>query len=277
MLTADSSVYDIVRQKSAEQSAKYIKLYGAALELMMLSEPVASNQIASLCSKNRINVGDSTYFLPGWNPQRLRSANCFSTAAEMYQKANVYLVQERLRALLTECVAQQTNRSSSSKSSVSKNKMFWLASETSAFVHGTKRAGIFDVLNPKVSAAEIVNRSTSLTEAVRVYNPMFIKGFFRCYEKALFNVEPGFEQFDLQPCLDIVRGGLVCETLQVLSDCLAFLFSEPSITVVRIKNRLAKATDAGWADVMVNFVFSDMTEGKEGNMVVGEIQVRRFD
>ena len=211
-------MYEVIQKKIAEKSVRYLKLYSAALELMMLSEPVVSTQITALCAKGRVEIEDSMFFLPNWNPDRLRHANCFSNAREMYEKGKIHVVQARLRELLSGFL----RRLGYSSSSTSTSPFTWLTG-----IHKNGSSAPSD-------SADLVHRPGSgLSEDVRLYEPMLVKGLFRCYEKMLFCVEPGFEQFDLQPCLDVVRGALVCHTLQAFHDCLESLLAEPTIEVVR--------------------------------------------
>lgn len=94
------SLFEATKQKTALKIAKYGKLYGAALELMTIAEPVVAQAIDRLCAKDRTAVGESTFFLPGWTADRLRKANCFHSARELYVKGHVVVVQKKLVALL---------------------------------------------------------------------------------------------------------------------------------------------------------------------------------
>ena len=86
------------------------------------------------------------------------------------------------------------------------------------------------------------------------------KSIFRCYEKTAFKVEEGFQRFDLRPLLDIVRASIVCTSLRALRQALRVLCQNKAIVLVRVKDRITQPTEAGWADILINFYFVEMKE-----------------
>jgi hypothetical protein len=83
-----------------------------------------------------------------------------------------------------------------------------------------------------------------------------LKHVFRVLQKHALRVDGGAPTHFETAC-DIVRGSIVCgsmgELLRVLRALLA-LQAEGRIVIVRIKDRFAHPTAAGWADAMINFV-----------------------
>ena len=56
---------------------------------------------------------------------------------------------------------------------------------------------------------------------------------------------------------DLVRGGIIHETMGGLCRVLDYFHKSDAVTVVRIKNRFETPSDAGWTDCMLNFYFRD--------------------
>jgi hypothetical protein len=57
--------------------------------------------------------------------------------------------------------------------------------------------------------------------------------------------------------LDIVRGAICANSIAALATVYEHMQASDRIRIVRVKNRLKEANDSGWADCLINFVFTD--------------------
>jgi hypothetical protein len=97
---------------------------------------------------------------------------------------------------------------------------------------------------------EFCTSIASQTDGIYQYAP--IKSMFRTVEKTAFRAEKQ-RRFQTEDVLDLVRGALVYETFGDLSKGLtALVESRKFFKVLRIKDRFATPTSAGWRDVVVN-------------------------
>ena len=111
------------------------------------------------------------------------------------------------------------------------------------------------------------------------FHPAPLKGVFRLAEKLWLRSvhDTAFPQGDCSNVFDVVRGMLVCPTIGALSVCTALLAScdemldrvlrgnvdeldipaaqaagiTTNIRVLRAKNRFARPTPGGWADLLI--------------------------
>jgi hypothetical protein len=88
--------------------------------------------------------------------------------------------------------------------------------------------------------------------------PAALKGIWRCIEKTELRADPtnSFEHI-----CDIVRGAVSSNSVASLVGVYADLLACPRVAIQRVKNRLHKPTDGGWADCLINFVFTDDPHG----------------
>jgi hypothetical protein len=83
-----------------------------------------------------------------------------------------------------------------------------------------------------------------------------LKHIFRVLQKHATRIDGGAPT-EFETACDIVRGSVVCSSmggLLVVLRLLLALQEEGKIIIVRVKNRFAHPTAAGWADALVNFV-----------------------
>jgi hypothetical protein len=88
--------------------------------------------------------------------------------------------------------------------------------------------------------------------------PAALKGIWRCIEKTQLRADPtnSFEYI-----CDIVRGAVSSKSVASLVRVYADLLACPRVAIQRVKNRLQTPTDGGWADCLINFVFTDDPRG----------------
>ena len=89
-----------------------------------------------------------------------------------------------------------------------------------------------------------------------------MKGIYRVTEKGVFKYNKLESVNDVQTMRlgkvrDLVRGGIIHETMRGLCRVLDYFHKSDAVTVVRIKNRFETPSDAGWTDCMLNFYFRD--------------------
>jgi Ran GTPase-activating protein (RanGAP) involved in mRNA processing and transport len=85
--------------------------------------------------------------------------------------------------------------------------------------------------------------------------PAPLKKVFRVLQKHATRIDG--DPHDCQRACDIVRGSIVCTSMDGLLQVLHVLIAmhcSGSIAIARVKNRFANPTSAGWADAMLNFV-----------------------
>eukprot|EP00947_MAST-08B_sp_MAST-8B-sp1_P005278 g5278.t1 len=83
-----------------------------------------------------------------------------------------------------------------------------------------------------------------------------LKHVFRVLQKHATRIDGGAPT-EFETACDIVRGSMICgsmEDLRVVLRLLLTMQEQGAIIIVRIKNRFAHPTAAGWADALVNFV-----------------------
>merc|ERR1712100_582156 len=85
-----------------------------------------------------------------------------------------------------------------------------------------------------------------------------MKGVYRVTEKGIFKYNrlqspEEISNIKLGSVRDLVRGGIIHETMAGLCDVLDYFRTSKEITIVRIKDRFNKPSDAGWTDLMLNF------------------------
>jgi hypothetical protein len=88
--------------------------------------------------------------------------------------------------------------------------------------------------------------------------PTALKGVWRCIEKTQLRADPTNSFEDI---CDIVRGAVSSKSVASLVGVYADLLACPCVAIQRVKNRLQKPTDGGWADCLINFVFTDDPHG----------------
>jgi len=82
------------------------------------------------------------------------------------------------------------------------------------------------------------------------------KRLFRSHEKVVLGTGP-------EGLLDVARGGIECPNMKSVCkalECLLDHSKKGMLELLRIKMRFDKASDGGWRDVLVNFIFKDDPE-----------------
>ena len=99
-----------------------------------------------------------------------------------------------------------------------------------------------------------------------------MKGIYRVLEKGVFkyNLE-STEDLDFSQVRDLVRGGIIDNTMEGLAAVANYFYESNEVTVCRIKDRFAEPSPAGWTDLMINFYLND-DPGKH----VCEVQLMHF-
>jgi hypothetical protein len=113
---------------------------------------------------------------------------------------------------------------------------------------------------------QLVGRAAGAEPKMRVAS---LKHVFRTLQKHALRVDGGTPT-EFEMACDIVRGSIVCgsmgDLLRVLEALLA-MQAESRVVIVRVKNRFAHPTAAGWADAMVNFICLGSSAGAAGEHV----------
>ena len=94
-----------------------------------------------------------------------------------------------------------------------------------------------------------------------------LKSMYRALEKTAFRHD-SHNQWNADCVLDIVRGALIYDDMAGFIRGLQAINTDPSVEVLRVKNRFSHPTDGGWRDCMVNLRFVNDKDG-----VVCEVQL----
>ncbi len=103
-----------------------------------------------------------------------------------------------------------------------------------------------------------------------------MKGVYRVTEKGLFKYNKlssadDFRHLRFGKVRDLVRGGIIHESMAGLCKVLEFFRDSQEIGCCRVKNRFETPSDAGWTDMMLNFYFAD-----DPNHHVCEVQLIHY-
>ena len=99
-----------------------------------------------------------------------------------------------------------------------------------------------------------------------------MKGLYRVLEKGVFKYNQDWTgDLDFGQVRDLVRGGIIDNTMEGLAAIANYMHESNEVTVCRVKNRFDEPSPAGWTDLMINFYLSD-----DPSRHVCEVQLMHF-